>query len=215
MTDDTITPKIFHDSDGVTEWRVLYSGAAAHWRTASLVQGARFAAQVSAAAREVGRDPDIDIRPRDVIVTTRRDEGRLDARDLALAQRVSGLAREAGLEPDPSVLQAIQVFVAQAPGVDVRPFFTAAFGYDDVGESDAADPHRRGIPLAFNPIARAGRGRTHIDVSVPADQAEARVRAVIAAGGRLADDTHAPWWWTLASPDNHGVDIAAWTDLDG
>jgi len=60
-----------------------------------------------------------------------------------------------------------------------------------------------------------GRGRTHIDVSVPADQAEARVQAAVAAGGRLVDDSHAPWWWTLASPDNHGVDIAAWTDIDG
>ncbi len=32
------------------------------------------------------------------------------------------------------------------------------------------------------------------------------------AGGRLADDSHAPQWWTFASPDNHGVDIAAWGD---
>ena len=54
----------------------------------------------------------------------------------------------------------------------------------------------------------------HIDVSVPADQAEARVAAALAAGGRLADDTHVPNWWTLASPENHGVDIAAWPDFD-
>ena len=60
---------------------------------------------------------------------------------------------------------------------------------------------------------KPGRGRTHIDVSVPADQAEARVAAALEAGGRLADDTHAPHWWTLASPENHGVDIAAWPDF--
>ena len=42
-----------------------------------------------------------------------------------------------------------------------------------------------------------------------------RVAAVEAAGGRLADDSHAPDWWTLASPDNHGIDIAAWTDTFG
>lgn len=29
---------------------------------------------------------------------------------------------------------------------------------------------------------------------------------------RLVDDAHAPAWWSLASPDNHGVDIAAWAD---
>jgi pterin-4a-carbinolamine dehydratase len=214
VADETITAKAFHAAVGVAEWRVLYAGATAHWRTASLLEGARFAARVCAAAHEVGRDPDIDIRPRDVVVTTRRADGMLDARDVALAQRVTALAREAGLESDPGVLQAMQIFVAHAPGVDVRRFFEAAFGYDAADESDAVDPNRRGIPLAFNLIDRAGRGRTHIDVSVPADRAEARVRAALAAGGRLVDDTHAPMWWTMASPDNHGVDIAAWTDID-
>ena len=34
------------------------------------------------------------------------------------------------------------------------------------------------------------------------------------AGGRLADGTHVPQWWTLASPENHGVDIAAWPDFE-
>lgn len=28
----------------------------------------------------------------------------------------------------------------------------------------------------------------------------------------MADESYAPAWWTLASPDNHGIDIAAWTD---
>jgi 4a-hydroxytetrahydrobiopterin dehydratase len=49
---------------------------------------------------------------------------------------------------------------------------------------------------------------------VPADQAEARVAAALEAGGRLADATHVPDWWTLASPENHGVDIAAWPDVE-
>jgi 4a-hydroxytetrahydrobiopterin dehydratase len=47
-----------------------------------------------------------------------------------------------------------------------------------------------------------------------AAQAEARVAAALAAGGRLADASHAPHWWTIASPENHGVDIAAWPDVE-
>jgi hypothetical protein len=76
------------------------------------------------------------------------------------------------------------------------------------------DPLRRGPQLAFNPIRgdRAGRGRTHIDVSVPTDLAPGRVAAALAAGGRLVDDSRAPAWWTVASPDGHGIDIAAWMD---
>jgi 4a-hydroxytetrahydrobiopterin dehydratase len=93
----------------------------------------------------------------------------------------------------------------------------AALGYEVFGETDAVDPLRSGPQLAFNPIAgdAPGRGRTHFDVFVPADEARARVDAALAAGGRLADDSHAPDWWSLASPDNHGVDIASWTDTDG
>ena len=97
---------------------------------------------------------------------------------------------------------------------DVRPFFTAALGYEAFGDTDAVDPLRCGPQLAFNPVTgdSPARGRTHFDVFVPADQARARVDAALAAGGRLADDSHAPAWWSLASPENHGVDIASWTD---
>lgn len=47
---------------------------------------------------------------------------------------------------------------------------------------------------------------------MPADQAEARVNAALAAGGRLVR-SDAPESWTIASPDNHGIDIAAWPDF--
>ena len=58
---------------------------------------------------------------------------------------------------------------------------------------------------------KPGRGRVHIDVSVPREIAVARVEAAVAAGGRVVD-SHDAEWWTLASPDNHGVDLAAWPD---
>ena len=51
-------------------------------------------------------------------------------------------------------------------------------------------------------------------VTFPADQAEVRVAAALGAGGRLLDGTHAPNWWTLASVENHKVDIAAWPDFE-
>lgn len=77
-------------------------------------------------------------------------------------------------------------------------------------------PNRRNPHLWFHELepSKRGRGRFHIDVSVPADQVEARIAATLAAGGRIADDSHAPERWTLASPENHGVDIAAWPDTE-
>jgi 4a-hydroxytetrahydrobiopterin dehydratase len=35
-----------------------------------------------------------------------------------------------------------------------------------------------------------------------------RVAAVLAAGGRIVDDSHAPDWWTLADAEGNEVDVA-------
>ena len=70
----------------------------------------------------------------------------------------------------------------------MRPFWNAALGYRDLWDSDAVDPNGRGPQLAFNDIDRPGRGRTHIDVSVPAEVGAAIVERAVAAGGRLVDD---------------------------
>jgi 4a-hydroxytetrahydrobiopterin dehydratase len=51
-------------------------------------------------------------------------------------------------------------------------------------------------------------------VSVPADEAEKRVQAAVAAGGRIVKAYEDQRTWLLASPDNHGVDIAGWADLE-
>ena len=109
------------------------------------------------------------------------------------------------------------IAVAQDAGSDVGPFWAAALGYRSLGANeDVVDRHRRNPHVSFQGLKppKPGRGRTHIDVSVPADQAEARVAAALAAGGRLADDSHVPDWWTLASPENHKVDIARWPDVE-
>jgi 4a-hydroxytetrahydrobiopterin dehydratase len=57
---------------------------------------------------------------------------------------------------------------------------------------------------------RPHRNRIHIDVFVPHDQAEARVAAAIAAGGRLVTDKFAPTWWTLADAEGNEADVCTW-----
>lgn len=217
MSEKRITGRAFHDAGGVDDWRVLYWGAYAYFRTGSFAEGARFVAAIAEAADAIGHVPDIDLRQEGVTVRTfSRRDGALSDRDIELARRISALAREVGLEPDPSQVQAVGIAVAQDAATDVRPFWAAAFGYEPLGDEDAIDRHRRNPHLWFHELdpPKPGRGRIHIDVSVPADQAEARVASALAAGGRIADDSHVPEWWTLASPDNHGVDIAAWPDFE-
>lgn len=217
MSEKRITGRAFHDAGGVDDWRVLFWGAYAHYRTRSFAEGAELVAAISEVVEEAMHYPDIDLRPEGVTIRTFTEEnGSLSAKDIALAQRISIVAGELGLEPDSSQLQCVGIAVAQAADVDVRPFWSAAFGYKYLGDEDAIDPNRRNAHLWFHELepSKRGRGRVHIDVSVPADQIEARVAAALEAGGRVANDSQAPKWWSLASPDNHGVDIAAWPDTE-
>ena len=218
MSHKRTTARAFHDAAGVDDWRVLFSGAHAYFRAGSFAEAARFVAAIAEAAEGVGHFPDVDVRPEGVTVRTASGEyGALSPRDVELARGISAAARELGLDPDPSQVQAMGIAVAQDAGKDVGPFWAAALGYRSLGPNeDVVDRHRRHPHVSFQGLRppRPGRGRTHIDVSVPADQAEARVAAALEAGGRLVDDTHAPHWWTLASPENHKVDIAAWPDFE-
>jgi len=87
--------------------------------------------------------------------------------------------------------------------LDVRPSITDIF-----------DPRQLSVPLFFQPMSadeterRAQRNRTHVDVWVPDDRAEARIAAAVAAGGRVVYDAEAPEWWTVADPEGNEVDIA-------
>jgi len=212
---DWISPAAFHRAPGVAEWRVAGTGPQAVFIAHSLPHAASLVAAVVDAAERYGVLPDIDVRPEGVVVRIpyRSPEG-IPAAVTEFAAAVTRAATDLLLTADSTLAQSIGIYVAQHSQADVRPFFTAALGYRAVGDTDAVDPLRCGPQLAFNPITGdvPGRGRTHFDVFVPADQAQARVDAALAAGGRLVDESNAPAWWSLASPDNHGVDIASWTD---
>jgi 4a-hydroxytetrahydrobiopterin dehydratase len=210
-----ISPAVFHRAQGVSDWRVTGTGPQAVFTATSLSHAAGLIATIVAAAERFDILPDVDLLPEGIVVRIpyRAPDG-IPSSAVEFAAAVSGAAAEVELTADPSLAQSIGIYVAQHSETDVRPFFTAALGYEVFGDTDAVDPLRCGPQLAFNPITgdSPARGRTHFDVFVPADQAPARVEAALAAGGRLVDDAHAPAWWSLASPDNHGVDIASWTD---
>lgn len=211
------TAQAFHEAEGVEDWRVLYGGTYAHYRTSSLAEAAQFVVAIAGVAEEVGHFPDIDIRPEGVTVRTFTEPiGTLSPTDITLSRRIAQVAAELALEPDPSQLRMVNLAVAHDSDAPVSSFWKAALGYEDL-DGDAADPNRRTPSVAFHPFdtPRPGRGRLHIDISVPADEAERRIEAALSAGGRLVEGrSRPPLWWTLASPDNHGIDIAAWPDFE-
>jgi 4a-hydroxytetrahydrobiopterin dehydratase len=211
-----MSAKAFHARPGVEDWRVLFWGAYVHYACDSLTHAVELASAVGRIAEEVGHSPDLDVRPHGVTVrTSTQRNGGLGPLDAELARRIQEAARAAGYRSDPSRLQVTGIAVAQDRDADVRPFWATIMGYELLGDEDAIDPQRRGPHVWVHELdpPKPGRGRTHIDVSLPADQAEARVAAALAAGGRLVN-SNAPHWWTIASPENHGIDIAAWPDFE-
>jgi 4a-hydroxytetrahydrobiopterin dehydratase len=212
---EQITPREFHEADGVADWRVLFDGAYAYFRTGSFAVGVALVEAIGGLADAANHHPDVDLRYGSVTVRlwTHEVEG-LSARDAALAREISAAAHGLGAVADPTAVQVVQVTVDAYVSDEVRPFWRAVLGYKDRGSEDLVDPHGRGPSFWFQPMAepRPQRNRIHIDISVPHDQAEARVAAAIAAGGHLVNDQYAPAWWTLADAEGNEADVATWMD---
>jgi 4a-hydroxytetrahydrobiopterin dehydratase len=212
-----ITPKQFHDADGVDDWRVLWSVAFALYRTGDFATGLKLVEQIGRLADAAGHHPDLNLRSGvlEVRLVTKERWSLTDA-DLALARQISAAAEALGIPADPSSIRTWE-FAIDALDVDkVRAFWCAVLGYEMVGDSDIGDPDDLYPPVYVQKmeVMREGRNRIHIDVGVPHDQAEARVAAALAAGGRLVTDRFAPMWWTLADPEGNEVDLATWVGRD-
>jgi len=159
----------------------------------------------------------VDLRDDGVTVRLRTyDSDGLSERDIALAQQISAAARALDAPADPTAVQTVQVAIDALVGCAVRPFWRAVLGYQDVGDEALVDPHGRGPSVWFQQMdaPRPQRNRIHVDLSVPHDQAEARIVAALAACGRLVSDRYAPAWWTLADAEGNEVDVATWMGRD-
>lgn len=206
-----LTPRQFFETEGLEDWRVLFTGALAHFRTGSFSAGVSLAAAIAELADAANHHPDLDVRYGGVTVRLiSHDVHALTDRDVALARRITALARERGVPSDPTAVQDVQVAIDAQVHADVMPFWRAVLGYDAVGEEDLVDPHGRNAPFWFQEMdaPRPQRNRIHVDVAVPHDVAEARVAAAVAAGGRVVNDAGAPEWWTLADAEGNEVDVA-------
>jgi 4a-hydroxytetrahydrobiopterin dehydratase len=178
---DRITPRQFHEADGVEDWRVLGEGACTYFRTGSLAAGARLVDAISELAGLDDHHPDVDLRYGGVtvrLITITGDYYGLSERDVELARQISAVARELGVPADPSAVQTVQVTIDALVIPEALPFWRAVLGYRDrdSGGEDLMDPHARGAPFWFQKMdaPRPQRNRIHIDVWVPHDQAEAR-----------------------------------------
>jgi 4a-hydroxytetrahydrobiopterin dehydratase len=213
---DRISPKQFHESAGVEEWRVIGDGACAYFRTGSFAAIARLVHAISQLPGVEDHKPDVDLRHDGVtvrLITYTDDYYGMSQRDVEMARRISAAARRLGLSADPSAVQSVLVIPGATSTAEVMPFWRTALGYEprrDSPAEDLVDPHGRGPGFWFermNEPRADGGGAIHVAVWLPYEQAEARITAALAAGGRMVRDDFAPSWWTLADAAGNEGDI--------
>lgn len=215
---DQITPGQFHESEGADDWRVISNRSAVTcFKTGDFATGLALVDEIGRLAQEADHHPDIELKYTEVFVTlSSHDVGGLSKRDAKMARRISAAAAERGIAADPYAVQNVNLTVDALAIGDVLPFWQALLAYNEIGGEDLVSPHGRGPAIWFQQmdVPRTQRNRLHMDVSVPHDQAEARIAAAIVAGGRLMTDEHAPAWWVLADPEGNEVCVTTWMGRD-
>jgi len=216
MTDD-FTIRDFMAADGVERWRVISDGACAFYPTGSLAESVRLVEAIGRIDGIGEHAPNIDIRHDGVTVRflTKSAEGYgLSRRDLDLALEVERVATEQGLVADPTAVQSLLIIPGATDRAAIMPFWRALLGYEpriDSPDEDLVDSHDRDAAFWFEQMDAPrsdGGGAIHIAVWVPREQAQARIDAALAAGGRIVHDENAPSWWTLADPAGNEADVA-------
>ena len=161
--------------------------------------------------------PDVDVRHGGVtvrLITYTDDYYGMSQRDVEIARHISAAAQRLGVSARPSAVQSLLVIPGATSTAAVMRFWRAVLGYEprrDSPAEDLVDPRGRGPGFWFeqmNEPRADGGGAIHVAIWVPYEQAEARVAAGLAAGGRMVRDEFAPSWWTLADAAGNEVDIA-------
>lgn len=214
---DNITLEQFHEAEGVEDWRLTSEGATAFFRTRSFTESARFVQAISELEGVEEHRPGVDLRHDGVtvhMITYTDNYFGPSQQDVELARRISAAARKLDLAADPSAIQSLLIIPGATNITEIMPFWRAVLGYEprrDSPNEDLVDPHDRGAPFWFEQMNEPrgdGLGAIHVAIWVPYEQAEARIAAALAAGGRLVRDEFAPSWWTLADPAGNEADIA-------
>ena len=211
-------------------WRYLLATLV----TAVPVDSAKQALLVAqAAVTACGTDADahlrVDLRPTRVELSLQTEAlGGITATDVELSRRVGAAVAGLGLIPSGVTTRdgrrSVQMLEIAVDALDIpaiRPFWKAVMGYADEpgrgGPTDAVvDPDWQGPAIWFQQMdrPRPQRNRVHLDLTVPHEEAEARVRAALEAGGVLVSDTAARAFWVLADPEGNEVCVCTWQDRD-
>jgi 4a-hydroxytetrahydrobiopterin dehydratase len=221
----------------LTDWRKLAQGLHARYRVDDFSTGARFVAAVGEAGDALGHHPKVsmgdahvDLKLSSPDAIYRDDEGTeyvvewVTQLDVDLARRITEIAADHDLEPDPTSVSVIELGLDTADSATIAPVWAALLTGDAAAQGHGSpsdeirDATGRVPNLWFGDAdsQRTPRQRFHVEVYVAPEVAEQRIAAAVAAGGTVVDDSDAPGLTVIADQDgNTGVlciDASAATD---
>jgi 4a-hydroxytetrahydrobiopterin dehydratase len=213
------------DAVGGLGWRLVLGELRAQVLTGSLAVAADLAARVAAmAGDDAGEHLRMDVRGDRVYLIVHSLVSEWPTkRDVELARAISGMVGELGLATGTGVgdplfrsVQQVEIGIDALDVAAIRPFWRAVLGYVDDDPGAIADPAGQGPGVWFQQMdaPRPQRNRIHLDIWVPHDEAQRRIDAVLAVGGRLTYDAEAPAFWVLADPEGNEACICTWQGRD-
>jgi 4a-hydroxytetrahydrobiopterin dehydratase len=203
----------FLSADGVDDWAVLHGGPTAVIRVDSLAAATRLAAAV-AEVEGLERRTLLTAASDRLTVKLTREMWGTEERHIDVARAISAIAREHGAVAERGAVQEVQLAVSAKPETIDLGFWRAVLGYAPMHEDNCIDPLGQGSTVWMQDLDpnKPLRHAMHVDVSVARDHAEARMKAAVAAGGTIVDESSAPGAWILADRSGNKVCIAAWPD---
>lgn len=189
-------------------------GATAVFRVTSLSKAVLLAEALSKISGLSDNGTLLTLSQNRVTVRLTRDIWSLEPKHIELARAISLISREQQALPDRTSVQEVQVAIAaHCDMIDVE-FWRAVLGYHPMADDNAVNPLGHGSTVWMQEIDQTKplQHAMHVDVSVAREQVEIRLKAAIAAGGRIVDDSNAPLYWTLSDRAGNRVCICGWPD---
>ena len=205
---------------GLDDWRKLAQALHARYRIADFTAGAAFAAAVAQAAEAAGHPPDLKITRGvvDVSLCTHEDGLWVTQKNIATAEKISEIARQQGLTPEPATVTQLEVALDTANEDRVGPFWSVLLTgspenkiYDSVFDPASRVP---GLWFQDTDQHQTPRQRWHFDLWLAPEAAADRISAAVAAGGSVVDDSQAPSFTVLADPDGNRVCVCTCLERD-
>lgn len=201
---------------GLADWCYFDDSLHARFDAPDFLTAIRLVDRVAAAAEELDHHPDIDLRWKKVtFVLSTHSAGGVTEYDLTLAGRITEMAKEVEASPLPASLRRVEIAIDCMDASAIQEFWRVGLQLETMttheGAHDLVDPSGSLPAVSFQRMSepRTDRNRLHINVYVPRDQAQDRVAALLAVGGRLVTDQHAPSWWVMADAEGNELCVCA------